>query len=82
MDKHKLAVDVPYNIFKKEGCFPNEIRRAALDRVCLTMLRLVHKAALTEFFCDHIKDIITMIETKVNKVSVIILIYTGSRHVY
>lgn len=68
MDKHKTALDVSYGIFRKEGSFPNEIRRATLERVCLPMLRIVHRGALIEFFCDHIKEIMATIETRLNKV--------------
>ena len=68
MDRHKPALNVPYNIFRKEGSFANEIRRAALERVCLTLLRLVHISALTEFFMEHIKEIMTNIQAKPVKV--------------
>ena len=68
MDKHKPAIDVPYKIFRKEGSFPDVIRRAALERVCLPLLRTAHKGALTEFFSDHIKEIMATLETKFNKV--------------
>ncbi len=69
MDKHKPALDVPYKIFRKEGSFPNEIRRASCERVCLSLLRLCHVSALTEFFMDHIKDIMDTIQAKTVKVS-------------
>ena len=68
-DKQKLAVDVPYNIFMKEGSFPNESRRAALERVAMSILRVVHTQALTEFFMDHIKEIMKIIEAKQSRVS-------------
>ena len=67
-DRQKLAVDVPYGIFMKEGNFPNEIRRAALERVALSMLRVVHTSALTEFFMEHIKEIMKLIEAKQSRV--------------
>ena len=70
MDKHKLALDVPYKIFMKEGSFPNDVRRASLERVCISILRLCHVSALTEFFTDHIKDIVAAIVAKQVKVSV------------
>lgn len=67
-DRQKLAVDVPYGIFMKEGNFPNEIRRAALEKVAMSMLRVVHTPALTEFFMDHIKEIMKIIEAKQSRV--------------
>ena len=67
-DRQKLAVDVPYGIFMKEGNFPNEIRRAALERVAMSMLRVVHTPTLTEFFMDHIKEIMKTIEAKQSRV--------------
>ena len=67
-DRQKLAVDVPYGIFMKEGNFPNEIRRAALERVAMSMLRVVHTSALTEFFMEDIKEIMKIIEAKQSRV--------------
>ncbi|KAK6170524.1 hypothetical protein SNE40_018898 [Patella caerulea] len=68
-DKQKLALDVPHAIFIKEGSFPPAIRTAAMERVCLPMLRLVRKSALIEFFQDHIKHMMTEIEAKLIKTS-------------
>ncbi|XP_078611931.1 DNA-dependent protein kinase catalytic subunit-like isoform X2 [Branchiostoma floridae x Branchiostoma japonicum] len=71
-DRQKPALDIPYGIFRREGSFPNEIRRSALERVCLPMLRLVHPAALTEFFTDHIREIMDIIgapQTKAGEAS-------------
>ena len=67
-NRQKLAVDVPYGIFMKEGNFTNEIRRAALERVAMSMLRVVHTPTLTEFFMDHLKEIMNIIEAKPSRV--------------
>jgi DNA-dependent protein kinase catalytic subunit len=67
-DKQKPALDVAYKIFMKEDSFPNDIRQAALERVCVPMLRLVHTAAVKEFFMDHIKEIVAALEAKQSKV--------------
>ena len=67
-DKQKLALDVPFGIFMSEDSFKNEQRRAALERVCLSILRLVRLPALTEFFIDHIKTVMKIIEAKQTKV--------------
>ena len=68
-DRQKLAVDVPFSIFVNEAGFHNEVRRATLDRVAVSMLRVVHTSALTEFFMDHIKHVMSVIEAKPSKVS-------------
>lgn len=68
MDKQKPSVDIPFNIFTATDRFNNRQRRAALDRVCLSMLRTVKRPALIEFFSSHIKEIMAMIEAKDTKV--------------
>lgn len=60
---------MPLRIFQKEGSFPNEIRRATIERVCLPMLRLCEKSAFIEFYLDHIGEIMKVVETKLIKVS-------------
>lgn len=67
-DKQKLAVDVAYKIFQKEGSFPADIRRATIEKVALQMLRLIQKSALIEFFLDHIGEIRSAVEAKLVKV--------------
>ena len=54
----------------KVGSYPAEIRRAVIERVCLNMLRQVHKSTVIEFFSDHIVEIKGLIEAKLNKVGV------------
>ncbi|XP_048248370.1 DNA-dependent protein kinase catalytic subunit-like [Haliotis rufescens] len=66
-DKQKVVLDVPLRIFQKEGSFPNEIRRATIERVCLPMLRLCQKTAFIEFYLDHIGEIMKVVETKLIK---------------
>ncbi|ESO96748.1 hypothetical protein LOTGIDRAFT_143667, partial [Lottia gigantea] len=65
--KQKLALDIPYKIFTSSGSYPSAIRIAALSRVCLPMLRLVHKSAVIEFFLTHISFIMSEIEAKLVK---------------
>ena len=62
-------MDVPYKIFVKTGGFPAEIRRATIERVCLSMLRICSKSALLEFFLDHIVQIKELMEAKLSKVN-------------
>ncbi|KAL8588517.1 hypothetical protein ACOMHN_043866 [Nucella lapillus] len=66
-DKQKAAVDVGYKIFASEGSYPSAIRRATVERVCLPMLRLVHKATLIEFFLDHILDLMKTVELRLSR---------------
>jgi hypothetical protein len=67
-DKQKVALDVLYTIFIEEGNYTNKQRQASCERICLTLLRMVDKLALTEFFCNHIKEIMKIIKSDVNKV--------------
>lgn len=67
--KQKQALEVSYNIFVKTGSYPAEIRRAVIERVCLNMLRVVHKSTVIEFFTDHIVEIKGLIESKLSKVN-------------
>ena len=68
MSKQKPAVDIPYGIFTSDGRYSNLQRQAALQRVCLSMLRSVKTATLIEFFTDHVKEIMAILEAKDNKV--------------
>ncbi|XP_052761107.1 DNA-dependent protein kinase catalytic subunit-like isoform X2 [Mya arenaria] len=65
--KQKAALDVPFNIFLKTSGFPAEIRRAVIERVCLSMLNVAHKSTVTEFFMEHIVKIKELIEVKLAK---------------
>ncbi|XP_052262779.1 DNA-dependent protein kinase catalytic subunit-like isoform X1 [Dreissena polymorpha] len=66
-DQQKPALDVPINIFLKTSGFPANIRRAVIERVCLTMLNVVHKSVVMEFFSDHILKMKDLIEAKFSK---------------
>ena len=58
---------MPYNIFMKMS-YPGEIRRATIERVCLSMLRMVNKSVVVDFFTDHIVQVKQLIEAKLTKV--------------
>ena len=66
--KQTEAFLVAYKVFTDEQSFPKEIRRQAIERVCVPLMRLCNTQALTEFFKTNIKDIVTMIEAKTIKV--------------
>nr|XP_006812076.1 PREDICTED: DNA-dependent protein kinase catalytic subunit-like [Saccoglossus kowalevskii] len=67
-DKQKPAVDVAFDVFHKENVYPNDIRRAALERVGLPLLRLVDIPTLSTFFISHVNQIMNTIEAKQIKV--------------
>ncbi|XP_070581112.1 DNA-dependent protein kinase catalytic subunit-like [Ptychodera flava] len=68
VDNQRAAVDVAYSVFIKEKEFPNDIRRAALERVCLPLMRMVETSALSKFFISHVIEIMGIIEAKQTKV--------------
>ena len=61
-------------MFVNERDYPVEARRAAAERVCLTMMRHCSEVALKEFFADHICQIMSLVEEKLNKVSVLVCV--------
>ncbi len=71
-DQHKPALDVAFSVFAAETRFSPSQRRAAVDRVCLPLLRMVATPALVEFFSCHIKAVMGHIEAKTPKVGVTI----------
>lgn len=64
----KQAIDLAYRFFTNERDYPIEARRAAAERVCLTLMRSCDEVALREFFLDHVEEIITIIEASLSKV--------------
>ncbi|XP_076075287.1 DNA-dependent protein kinase catalytic subunit-like [Mytilus galloprovincialis] len=63
-DKQKSALDVPYKIFCEEGRYPGEIRRATVDKVLVTMLRLVQLSTLSQFFVANMEKLRSIVEAK------------------
>ncbi|KAI0227633.1 DNA-dependent protein kinase catalytic subunit [Lamellibrachia satsuma] len=63
-EQQQPALDMPFAIFTSTDHYTPSQRRAALERVCLSMLRVVHTSAVTEFFCDHITEVMTVIEAR------------------
>lgn len=66
----KAAMDVCFSIFLNERDYLSESRRAVVERVCITFLLNTSTAARREFYLDHIKDIMAIIELKQLKVPV------------
>ena len=64
----KSAIDVSYHVFTDERGYPPEVRRAAAERVCMTLLRSCSEVALREFFLEHIGDIMATVEANLSKV--------------
>ncbi|GFR68841.1 DNA-dependent protein kinase catalytic subunit [Elysia marginata] len=69
LDKQGPALDVPFSIFVNEGGFPNDIRKSAIERVCLPLLRLVSMATVVDFFVKHVQKLIAPFDTKLIKVA-------------
>jgi hypothetical protein len=64
----KSAIDVAYGVFTNEQSYPPEARRAACERVCLTLLRSCSEQTLRDFFVDRIREITDVIEANLSKV--------------
>ena len=64
VEKHKVAVEVAYQIFSAEDRYSKEIRRSALERVCIPLLRSVKQDALIDFFLAHVKHLVDTIQIK------------------
>ena len=66
--KQADAFMVAYKVFQEEDNYPMEIRRQAIERVCIPLMRLSSTHALVEFFKANIKKIVGIIEAKAIKV--------------
>ena len=64
----KSAVEAAYKVFTNERSYPPEARRAACERVCLPLLRSCSEQTLRDFFIDHIREIVDVIEANLSKV--------------
>eukprot|EP00731_Ephydatia_muelleri_P028749 Em0020g393a len=60
-------IGLAYSIFVNERDYHAEARRAAAEKVCLTMVRHCSEVALKEFFADHICQMMSVVEEKLNK---------------
>ncbi|CAL1543153.1 unnamed protein product [Lymnaea stagnalis] len=68
LDQQRPAIEVPLGIFLNTS-FTSEIRRAAIESVCLPMLRKVSPATMKEFFCNQIHELINYIDVKLTTTS-------------
>ena len=64
----KSAVGVAYEVFTNEQGYPPDARRAACERVCLTLLRSCSEQTVRDFFIDHVREIADVIEANLSKV--------------
>jgi len=62
------AIHTAYNIFSNENSFSSDARRAAMDRVCLPLLRVCSEQVLRDFFLQNICDIMTILDTRESRV--------------
>ena len=67
-DKQKIAANVAYEIFGNAGNYTREQRRAAIEKVVMTMLMAMNKESITDFFISHIRSIMKEIDQKLSKV--------------
>ncbi|KAK2178224.1 hypothetical protein NP493_553g02014 [Ridgeia piscesae] len=63
-EQQKRALDVPFLIFTCVDRYTADQRRAALERVCLSMLRVADTSAVVDFFCDHVNEVMNLIHTQ------------------
>ena len=61
-----------YGVFTDGQRYSPQARRAALERVCLPLLRACSLVPLREFFLDHIMEIMGIIEADLSKVKTVI----------
>ena len=64
----RKALDACFEVFKNESEHRNLTRRAVMDKVCLVMLSATTSSMMREFFVDHIKEIMNIIEARFSKV--------------
>lgn len=57
-----------YGVYTNEQSYLPQARRAACERVCLTLLRSCSEQTLRDFFVDHVRDIADTIEANLSKV--------------
>ena len=64
------AMNVAYNIFRDESNYDCSVRCAAAERILLTLLKCCTEISLKEFFVEHIRDIMSLVEARETKVGV------------
>lgn len=73
------AINTGYIIFTNEDGYSNDARRAVMDRVCLPLLRACSEQVLREFFLKYICEIVTILETRESRVSLVYESYGFSK---
>ena len=69
-DKQTAAFEVTYKIFQQDKSYNKEIRGAAIERVCIPLMRLAGVGAIQNFFKEHIGEMVSTIDAKPTKVRV------------
>ncbi|KAK0048622.1 DNA-dependent protein kinase catalytic subunit, partial [Biomphalaria pfeifferi] len=67
LDQQLLAMDVPFSVFVNDNSYLPHVRRAAVENVCLPILRVVSTSALVQFFSSHIQEIIRYLDQILSK---------------
>ena len=65
------AINTGYVIFTNEDGYRNDVRRAVMERVCLPLLRVCSEQVLREFFLKYICDIVSILEARESRVSIV-----------
>ncbi|KAI8794714.1 DNA-dependent protein kinase catalytic subunit, partial [Biomphalaria glabrata] len=67
LDQQLLAMDIPFSVFVNDNSYLPHVRRAAVENVCLPILRVVSTSALVQFFSSHIQEIIRYLDQTLSK---------------
>ena len=67
-EKAKAALDCVHAFFTNHSQYDPQVRRAAAERVLLTLLKNCSEVALRQFFIQHIPELMATVEAKETKV--------------
>ena len=67
-EKAKAALDCVHAFFMNHSQYDPQVRRAAAERVLLTLLKNCSEVALRQFFIQHIPELMATVEAKETKV--------------
>nr|XP_054763504.1 DNA-dependent protein kinase catalytic subunit-like [Lytechinus pictus] len=66
-EKQSAAANIPFEIFKQDRRYSKEIRKAAIQRVCIPLLRQASRDAMVAFYKGHIHDLVSLLEARLTK---------------
>ena len=62
------ALSTSYQVFTNETNYPPDARRAACERVCIPLLKSCSEVSLRDFYLEHTREMMEVIEAKISKV--------------